>query len=117
MEFMSLGVPVVISSTKVDRYYFDDSVVRFFESGNVEELAEAILELARDPERRKQQAARASAYAERHSWQRRKTAYLGLVDALVSGNRAAVPPDPLDRSQPAAGRVETLTIPAELVAK
>jgi glycosyltransferase involved in cell wall biosynthesis len=117
MEFMSLGVPVVISSTQVDRYYFDDSVVRFFESGNVEELAAAILEMARDPERRKRQAANASAYAERHSWQRRKAAYLGLVDALVSGNRAVVPPDPLDQSQRAAGHVDTHPVPGELVAK
>ena len=38
MEFMSLGVPMVVSDTKSDRYYFDDSVVRFFESGNPEVL-------------------------------------------------------------------------------
>ena len=29
MEFMAVGVPVVVSSTKVDRYYFNDSIVRF----------------------------------------------------------------------------------------
>ena len=29
MEFMAVGVPVVVSSTKIDRYYFDDSMVRF----------------------------------------------------------------------------------------
>ena len=33
-EFMSLGIPVVASSTKIDRYYFDGSLLRFFESGN-----------------------------------------------------------------------------------
>ncbi len=117
MEFMSLGVPVVISSTKVDRYYFDDSVVRFFKSGDVDELAEAILELARDPELRKRQAANASAYAERHSWQRRKAAYLELVDALVSGNKVAVPPDPLDQFDRETGRVESRPVMGELVAK
>ena len=39
MEFMSLGVPMVVSETKIDRYYFDDSLVRFFESGNPKALA------------------------------------------------------------------------------
>jgi glycosyltransferase involved in cell wall biosynthesis len=39
MEFMSVGVPVVISETRIDRYYFDDTVVRFFPSGNVDALA------------------------------------------------------------------------------
>jgi hypothetical protein len=29
MEFMSVGVPVVVSSTKIDRFYFNDSVVHF----------------------------------------------------------------------------------------
>ena len=31
MEFLSLGIPVVVSSTKIDRFYFNDSVVRFLE--------------------------------------------------------------------------------------
>ncbi len=45
MEFMAVGVPVVVSSTKIDRFYFDDSVVRFFESGNSDALASAMLEV------------------------------------------------------------------------
>ncbi|NJL72862.1 MAG: glycosyltransferase family 4 protein, partial [Candidatus Competibacteraceae bacterium] len=52
MEFMAVGVPVIVSSTRVDRFYFDDSVVRFFESGNVEALTEAMDELLSDPARR-----------------------------------------------------------------
>ena len=39
MEFMSLGIPVVVSNTKIDRYYFRQFMVRFFESGNVAALA------------------------------------------------------------------------------
>ena len=45
MEFMSIGVPVVVSGTTVDRFYFDDTVVRFFESGNDEDLANAMREV------------------------------------------------------------------------
>ena len=59
MEFMSVGVPVVISSTKVDRFYFDDSVVRFFESGNVEALTEAMHSVLTNPESQRQMVARA----------------------------------------------------------
>jgi glycosyltransferase involved in cell wall biosynthesis/peptidoglycan/xylan/chitin deacetylase (PgdA/CDA1 family) len=82
MEFMSLGVPVVISSTKIDRYYFNDSVVRFFESGNVEALAAALLEMIRHPEQRQQMARRASEYAAQNSWETRKADYLNLVDSV-----------------------------------
>jgi len=82
LEFMSLGVPVVVSSTKIDRYYFDDSVVRFFESGNADALAHAMFEVLSNERLRREMAARASEYAARNSWQNRKADYLKLVDLL-----------------------------------
>jgi len=30
LEFMAMGIPVIVSDTKIDKYYFDDSVLRFF---------------------------------------------------------------------------------------
>jgi glycosyltransferase involved in cell wall biosynthesis len=84
MEFMAVGVPVVISSTTVDRFYFDDSVVRFFESGNVDALAEAMIDLLRHPEKRRAMVRRAAAYAKEHCWNRRKDDYLEIVDSLCS---------------------------------
>jgi glycosyltransferase involved in cell wall biosynthesis len=83
MEFMALGVPVVVSNTRIDRFYFDETVVRFFESGNVEALAAAILELLRTPELRQRQVAHASAYSQQHCWSRRRADYLNLVDELI----------------------------------
>ena len=82
MEFMAVGVPVVVSSTKVDRYYFDDSIVRFFESGNPDALAREMLALLRDVELCQRLTARASEYAATHSWESRKGDYLRLVDSL-----------------------------------
>lgn len=90
MEFMSLGVPVVVSSTKIDRHYFDDTVVRFFESGNSAALAEAVVDVLRNDEGRRRMVARASEYAVRNSWDVRKADYLRLVDSLCASgqNRA-----------------------------
>jgi glycosyltransferase involved in cell wall biosynthesis len=82
MEFMSVGVPVVVSSTKIDRFYFDEKVVRFFVSGNSDSLAEGMFELLTDQERRKGLAARASEYAAHHSWENAKSEYIHLVDLL-----------------------------------
>jgi glycosyltransferase involved in cell wall biosynthesis len=84
MEFMSLGVPVVVSKTKIDQYYFDDSVVRFFESGNSDALAAAMLTVLQDAELRKRMTINASAYSETHSWKLRKADYLKIVDDLVA---------------------------------
>ena len=83
MEFMAAGVPVVISKTKVDRYYFDDSVVRFFDSGDHEALAEQMLALLTDETARREQTTRALRYVEEHCWQRRRDDYLRLVDSLL----------------------------------
>jgi glycosyltransferase involved in cell wall biosynthesis len=84
MEFMALGIPVVVSSTKIDRFYFNDSVVCFFESGNVEALASALLKMIGDPNLREEMAQRALDYAIKNSWDSRKLDYLNLVDSLCS---------------------------------
>ena len=86
MEFMSLGVPMVVSETKIDRYYFDDSLVRFFESGNPKALALAIIEVLQNDSLRQRMIAGASEYAARNSWEVRKKDYLGLVDSLCPAN-------------------------------
>ncbi|RXK52910.1 glycosyltransferase [Oleiharenicola lentus] len=82
MEFMSVGVPAVVSSTKIDRYYFDDTVVRFFPSGNVEALVAALISLLSDAELHRRQAAAGLEYARLNCWETRKHDYLGLVDRL-----------------------------------
>jgi glycosyltransferase involved in cell wall biosynthesis len=88
MEFMSVGVPVVISNTKIDQFYFNDSVVRFFRSGEPEALAREMLELLGNEDMRQEMAARASEYAARHCWENRKGDYLNLVDSLCHAGTA-----------------------------
>jgi len=81
MEFMSLGIPVIVSRTKIDSYYHDNSTVRFVESENVSDLAEAMLLLWRDPQLRAQLAVNASEYVLKNNWREKKSDYLRLVDA------------------------------------
>src|SRR6266567_46895 len=87
MQFMSLGVPVVASKTRIDQHYFDDSVVRFFESGNPDALAEAMLEVLSDAGVRRRLIAHATEYAVRNSWESHKAGYLELVDSLTAQDR------------------------------
>jgi glycosyltransferase involved in cell wall biosynthesis len=86
MEFMSVGVPVVVSDTKIDRYYFSDSLVRFFESGNPDVMAEAMYEVLTNPQMRSSMVSQASEYASQNSWDNRKAEYLQLVDSLCARN-------------------------------
>jgi len=80
MEFMSEGVPVVVSRTRVDTFYHDDSRVRFFESENESDLAESILLLYRNPQLRRELVSNAFEYVRQNNWQERKIDYFRLVD-------------------------------------
>ncbi len=91
MEFMALRIPVVVSSTKVDRYYFNDSVVRFFESGNVDDMADAMFEVLSNGGLRQEMVARAGEYVARNNWDVHKSDYLQLVDALVARSPLPAP--------------------------
>jgi glycosyltransferase involved in cell wall biosynthesis len=82
MEFMSLQVPVVVSNTKIDHYYFDNSAVRFFESGDPDALADAVCEVLCNQELRQQMVERASEHVARNDWVTAKVEYLKLVDGL-----------------------------------
>jgi glycosyltransferase involved in cell wall biosynthesis len=84
LEFMSLGIPVVASSTKIDRFYFNESILRFFDSGNSDALASELISLLTNLEEARQMAARASTHAAMNTWQSRKVEYLDLVDSLCS---------------------------------
>ena len=86
MEFMAEGVPVIVSGTKVDRFYFNDSVVRFFESGNENDLAWAMLDLMKNRELRESLVRHANEYVVQNNWDTRKQKYLHLVDSLISSD-------------------------------
>lgn len=84
MEYMSQGVPVIVSRTKIDTFYFDDSAVRFFPSGNVDELADSMLAVMRDPDLRRRLREQGLSYVEKNNWSSRKHEYLELVERLCN---------------------------------
>ena len=86
LEFMSLGVPVLAADTAIDKYYFNDSQICFFESGNEEELARSVLYLINNPDVRESIARNGEDRAADFSWEKHKQRYFDLVDSLVDGS-------------------------------
>ena len=84
LEFMSLGVPIVVSKTKIDQYYFNDSIVKFFEPENEKDLANAMLEMIQNKQLRNHLAFNASQFVKKFSWDANKHIYIDLVDYLVN---------------------------------
>lgn len=83
MEFMSMGVPVVVSETTIDRYYFDSSMVKFFKPGDENSLAEALLEVMTDRSLREQLVANANEFIEGNDWEVNKHKYWEIIGRLV----------------------------------
>jgi glycosyltransferase involved in cell wall biosynthesis len=83
LEFMSLGVPLIVADTAVDRYYFNDSLVKFFRSGDEEDLAATMLQMIGDSELRGQLANNGLEFASRNNWESHQSIYLNIVNALT----------------------------------
>jgi len=86
LEFMALGVPVVVAKTKIDMYYFDDSMVTFAEPDDVDDLAASMIALIEDGARRENQSQRAREFVASLSWDKKRADYFGLVDRLVGAD-------------------------------
>jgi len=83
-EFMAVGVPLVVSRTRIHQYYYSDSLVCYYEDDNDEQLAANILFLRNNSSRRKQQVSNSLQYVEAHNWGVEKSEYLRIVDSLVN---------------------------------
>jgi len=84
LEFMAAGIPVIASKTKIDEYYFDDSMVMFFEPENHFDLARCILELYRHPDKREALAKNGRRYIANNNWENKSQLYLAWVKRLIN---------------------------------
>ncbi len=82
-EFMAVGVPVIVSRTRIDSLYFDESMVRFFESENVNSLAAAIIELYMHPEQRRKLVDGANRHIQQNNWDVKQYEYLNIINSLT----------------------------------
>jgi glycosyltransferase involved in cell wall biosynthesis len=79
LEYVYLGVPVIAPHLQVIARYFDDTMVRYYEPENVEEMADAIVELFNDREERERLARTASTFYQRHNIEAQGNLYLDLL--------------------------------------
>lgn len=90
LEYVTMGIPCIVPRTGTICRYFDGEMVRFFEAENVDSLAEAILELYRDPELCERLARTAmERFGRIYVWREHKKVYTQLVHRLTSVSELA----------------------------
>ncbi len=86
LEFMAVGTPVIVSDTMIDKFYFNNSTVKFFQSGDVDDLARCMREMIEIPEARQRQIENATRYVKTVDWSAKQHEYLELVERLANPN-------------------------------
>lgn len=87
LEYISMGIPIVISRTRAHDFYYDNSMVKFFEPRNSEQLAAAVIELYDSGEQRERQVRNALAFLKQHGWNKSRQTYAAIVKSLTMGAR------------------------------
>ena len=83
MECVHLQIPVIAPRLRIIQRYFDETMIKYFEPENVENLARCIVELYENPEERKILVKNTNKFIEKHNWKTQEKEYLKLI---LSGN-------------------------------
>ena len=83
LEFMAMGVPVIASDTLVHKHYFNGTLVQFFRSEDVADLAGLILLLRKNSRLRSLIVSNSFKFMKEYNWEAKKHLYHSMVDSLV----------------------------------
>ena len=89
MEYAGLGVPAVVARSSATTDYFDETMVRYVEPGDVAAMADAIVDLAMDPDGRRGMAVRAQSFTASHPWSAEAARYVSMIEDLAARGRRA----------------------------
>jgi len=81
-DYMASGLPIVASRTKIDEYYFDDTMISFFEPENYEEMANCIVNMYTNKNISNRMIDKCKDYVIENSWANKKKIYIDIVDNL-----------------------------------
>ncbi len=87
LDYVALGVPVVVARLETLAAHFTPDEVTFFEPDDPESLAEAIASVAEHPINARKKAERARRRAESYSWRTSRTRLLEVLSDVASDAR------------------------------
>jgi glycosyltransferase involved in cell wall biosynthesis len=88
LEYVELGIPVVVAGLPTLREHFAEDEVLFFTPGDADSLAAALLATARDPEAARARAVAAQHRARAYAWEANAARYVRLLENLSQAPQA-----------------------------
>ncbi|MGQ9455867.1 MAG: glycosyltransferase family 4 protein [Armatimonadota bacterium] len=83
VEYVTCGLPTIVSRTRTSECYYTDDTVCFVEPGDVGSFVKAVLNLYHNRTTMMQMSRNGTALAEKWNWDVEKTKYLGLMNKLA----------------------------------
>ena len=83
LESVALGIPVVVPRLKAIEYYFSDDMVGYFEPGNVDSMADAILDAYNNESKRINRSEQARLFLKKYGWDTHKQDLFNLYKSLL----------------------------------
>jgi glycosyltransferase involved in cell wall biosynthesis len=83
-EYIAMGKPVLASRLKAVNAYFDDDSLYFFEPGDANSLAQAILDLYQHPAKCQKLVKNSQRLYHQYKWEQQKQIYLAVYDQFLT---------------------------------
>lgn len=83
-EYVALGIPAVVAELPTLRAHFSDDEVHFFRAGDDSALAEALIDIAVNPDDARRRAQNARRRYEAYRWPNQAQRYVALLDRLAT---------------------------------
>ena len=83
LEYMAAGIPIIASKTRIDEYYFNDSLIMFFKPEDYQDLANCIVSLYRNPEKRRSLIKKGKEYIAKNNWELKCRGYDNIIERLT----------------------------------
>jgi glycosyltransferase involved in cell wall biosynthesis len=82
-DYITVGLPGIISRLRAVEAYFDEDGLYFFEPGNAESLARAILDLYQHPDKRRRLVENSQRLYKQYKWEQQREIYLSVYRGLL----------------------------------
>lgn len=91
MEYVAMGVPVMLSRWPTFTYYYPEDSATYFEAGNVADLASALVRVFEDRDGARERATQALSRYQHYRWEVQREVYLNLYRELSGVGRDPLP--------------------------